>query len=113
MISNIRIGITGAVVFDGKFDGMRKAQEFIVYMPKKNDEFAVIQSSTRIGKVHLKFGAVQLTPSIKGGAYFVDMIHARRAGVIDKEEHEALIAMLEEAKKPNPQTVRLVTQVTE
>jgi hypothetical protein len=50
MISNIHRNIMGTISFDAKFNGMRKAQDFIVYPMKENATEAVIQSDTRIGR---------------------------------------------------------------
>lgn len=48
MITNIRKNRIGTVSFDGKFDGMRKSQDFIVYpMHDGNDtSTALVQSDT-------------------------------------------------------------------
>jgi len=55
----------GTVSFDGKFDGMRKAQDFIVYpMHEGNSaDSALVQSDTRIGRIDLQTGAVIMSPS--------------------------------------------------
>lgn len=71
MIENIKKESTGTVSFDGKFKGMRKAQEFIVY-PLHSGSSATsvqVQSDTRIGQIDLKSGVVALSPPIASGAY--------------------------------------------
>lgn len=60
MISNIHTNIMGTVSFDGKFQGMRKPQDFIVY-PMQNEgqsNAARIQSDNRAGFIRLEDGAV-------------------------------------------------------
>jgi hypothetical protein len=88
MITNIHKNRMGTVSFDGKFDGMRKAQDFIVYpMHAGNDASrAKIQSDTRIGAVDLNTGAVILSPSRAGGSYGVHMALAKLAGTLSGEE---------------------------
>lgn len=88
MITNIRKNCMGTVSFDGKFDGMRKAQDFIVYpMHAGNDtSTAKIQSDTRIGRIHLTTGEVILSPSRQGGSYGVHMAFAKPAGKLTGDE---------------------------
>jgi hypothetical protein len=74
MISNIHRNIMGTISFDAKFDGMRKAQDFIVYPMKENATEAVIQSDTRIGRVDLASGVVVLSKPRKGGAGFAQLM---------------------------------------
>ena len=78
MITNIRKNCMGTVSFDGKFDGMRKAQDFIVYpMHAGNDtSTALVQSDTRIGRIHLS----------AGGSYGVHIAFAKPAGKLTGEE---------------------------
>lgn len=87
-ISNIRKNRMGTVSFDGKLDGMRKAQDFITY-PIKDESDAkrvTIQSDTRIGIINLENGKVTLSPARSGGSYFVHLIYAKPAGVLNAEE---------------------------
>ena len=62
MISNTRKNCMGTVSFDGKFNGMRKAQDFIVYPMKDATTQARIQSNKRSGYISLVSGAVTLYP---------------------------------------------------
>ncbi len=88
MISNIRKNCMGTVSFDGKFDGMRKAQDFIVYpMHSGNQtETALVQSDTRIGRIHLSSGAVMMSPSRAGGSYNAHLMLCKPAGTLTSEE---------------------------
>jgi hypothetical protein len=87
MISGIRKNIMGTVSFDGKFPGMRKAQDFIVYPMKEWKECVVtIQSDTRIGFIHLETGTVTLSRPKPGGAYFVHLNGAAVVGRLDAEQ---------------------------
>jgi hypothetical protein len=82
MITNIRKNIMGTLSFDGKFPGMRKEQDFIVY-PIQADEAPVqikIQSDKRSGFVSLVSGAVTLYP----GKYFMGAIV--QVGALTAEE---------------------------
>lgn len=87
MISNFKKNCMGTVSFDGKFDGMRKSQDFIVYPVKQGDQTTAItiQSDTRIGMVHLGTGQVLLSPSRAGGSYGVHMALAKPAGTLSAE----------------------------
>lgn len=71
MLSNFHKNTMGTASFDGKFDGMRKAQEFITYPLKADDDVSklMIQSDTRIGLVYLGDGRLYMSPSFPGGAY--------------------------------------------
>lgn len=86
MISNIHRNIMGTISFDLKAEGMRKAQEFIVYPMRDSTPVLMIQSDTRIGFIHLATGAVALTPSIKGGAYGVHLGLRKPVGTLTGEQ---------------------------
>jgi len=88
MISNIRKNIMGTVSFAGKFDGMRKAQDFIVYpFHVDNPTFAaMVQSDTRIGRIHMQTGALIMSPSRPGGSFGVHLAIAKPAGCLNGEE---------------------------
>lgn len=87
-ITNIRKNRMGTVSFNGKFQGMRKAQDFIVYpMHAGNDASkAQIQSDTRIGSIDLTSGTIMLSPSRSGGSYGVHMILAANVGKLSVED---------------------------
>jgi len=74
-ITNIHRNRMGTISFDGKFQGMRKAQDFIVYPMHEGNEAktARVQSDTRIGLIDLASGLVRMSPSIKSGAYNVHL----------------------------------------
>lgn len=88
MISNIRRNRMGTTSFDGKFPGMRKAQDFIVY-PMHSGSGATkakIQSDTRIGSVDMASGAVLMSPPRAGGSYGVHMAFAKVIYTLNTEE---------------------------
>ena len=86
MITNMRKNIMGTLSFDGKFAGMRKAQDFIVYPMKEAEYLATIQSDTRIGTIDIVTGEVVLSPSYKSGAYFVHLALAKPTGTLSAEQ---------------------------
>lgn len=88
MISGYRKNVLGTACFEGKFPGMRKAQEFIVYPMAAKAEDAQIQSDTRIGRIHLATGEVLMSAPAAGGAYGR---HLATAKVIAKLDAEALL----------------------
>lgn len=70
MITNIHKNIMGTTSFDGKFSGMRKEQEFIVYpINNENPTALTIQSDTRFGYIEISSGVCNLSSSHAGGAY--------------------------------------------
>lgn len=87
MITNIHKNCMGTVSFDGKFAGMRKTQDFIVYPMHEGDTAgsAKVQSDTRIGAINLSTGAVSMSASRAGGAYFVHLAFAKPSGCLDAE----------------------------
>lgn len=95
MIANIKGNIMGTVSFDGKFAGMRKAQDFIVYPLKKSDllkvEYVEIQSDTRFGKIDVASGKVYLSKAKAGGAYAMDL--ALTGALADKLDAEELLML--------------------
>lgn len=87
-ITNIKRNRMGTINFDGRFNGMRKAQSFIVYpIGKDGDPTRIkIQSDTRIGFVDLTNGEAYLTPSISSGAHSGHLTLAKSAGTLSAEE---------------------------
>jgi len=87
-ITNIKKNCMGTLSFDGKFNGMRKAQDFIVYpIHKGNDADKIkIQSETRIGQIDLQTGDVLLSPARQGGSYFVHLAFAGKVDQLTREE---------------------------
>lgn len=70
MITNIHKNIMGTTSFNGKFTGMRKEQEFIVYpINNENPTTLTIQSDTRIGHIEISTGVCTLSASHANGAY--------------------------------------------
>ncbi|MCR4304941.1 MAG: hypothetical protein NUV63_12095 [Gallionella sp.] len=88
IIADLRKNCMGTVSFNGKFAGMRKAQNFIVYpMHSGNStESALVQSNTRIGRIHLTTGEVLMSPSRQGGSYNVHLMLAKPADALSAEE---------------------------
>jgi hypothetical protein len=70
MISNFHKNCMGTMSFDGKFPGMRKAQDFIVYPIKAGEvpKEIEIQSDTRFGAVELATGKVFMSKPHANGA---------------------------------------------
>lgn len=88
MLSNLHRNIMGTVSFDGKFDGMRKAQEFDVYPMQAGDDLSrvAIQSDTRYGHIYLNDGRVFMSPSVAGGAYSHHLVQGKFLTPIAAEE---------------------------
>lgn len=86
MITNIRRNIMGTTSFDGKFPGMRKAQDFIVYPMKDSAESAMIQSDTRIGRINLQTGEILMSKPVSSGAYSVHLMFAKVIGKLSGED---------------------------
>ena len=80
MIENAKKNCMGTVSFDGKFNGMRKAQDFIVYPMTEQVERIMIQSDKRSGYIDANTGNVELFP----GKYFMGF--ADVAGKLSAEE---------------------------
>ena len=57
MITNLNRNCLGTASFDGKFPGMRKAQDFTVYPMKSGDKVILIQSENYFGEIDLTSGA--------------------------------------------------------
>lgn len=51
----------GTVSFDGKFSGMRKAQDFIVYPMQDSGEIISVQSDNRFARIDLSTGQVVMS----------------------------------------------------
>ena len=83
MISNIRGNNMGTASFNGKFDKMRIAQDFIVYpIPADGDVASLkIQSDKRAGFISLVSGAVSLYP----GEFFIGPLK-QVGGALSAEE---------------------------
>jgi len=91
-VENIKKNCMGTISFDGKFKGMRKYQDFIVYpLDKNNDALKIkIQSDTRIGYIKLDDGKVIMSKSISSGAYFQHLTFAKHIDTLSKEELSGL-----------------------
>ena len=88
MISNIHKNRMGTVSFDAKFTGMRKAQDFIVY-PVKGDDNAgriLIQSDTRIGYIYMDSGNISMSRPHPSGAYAVHLWECATIGKLPTED---------------------------
>lgn len=55
-ITNCHRNIMGTVSFDGRFPGMRKAEDFIVYPMHDSGVEILIQSDHRFGRINLDTG---------------------------------------------------------
>ena len=86
----------GAVRFDAKFAGMRKAQEFIVYPHRAGATSIVVQSDTRIGEITLDSGKCRVSSSYPGGAFFGHLAMVETNNVLDSETLEQLKKQLTE-----------------
>lgn len=88
MISNLKKSIMGTLQFSARFNGMRKAQEFIVYpLHAGNPALRLtIQSDTRIGYVYLEDGRVMLCPPVSSGAYNPHLALVAHADTLTAEE---------------------------
>lgn len=77
MIGNFRKSIMGTAEFVGRFTGMRKPQDFIVYPMHGGGDAtaATVQSDTRIGSIDLATGDVRMSRPKAGGAFFADIPH--------------------------------------
>lgn len=60
-ITNCRKNLMGTLSFDGKFPGMRKASDFIVYPMQDSGTEIRIQSDNRFGRIDLETGAAVLS----------------------------------------------------
>lgn len=92
MIRNLHRNVMGTVSFHGKFDGMRKEQDFCVY-PLASGKFEgrlKIQSDTRIGFIDVANGDVTLSKPHSGGAYFH---HLALATKVDRLESDELLLL--------------------
>ena len=90
MIENTKRNRMGTVSFDGKFNGMRKAQNFITYPfhAWNQTTHATIQSDTRIGTIDLQTGEVRMSPARAGGSY---CMHLALTTHVDKLSAEELL----------------------
>lgn len=68
-VTNIRKNIMGTISFDGRFEQMRKAQDFIVYPLADSGTVITVQSDTRFGRIDLFNGLVTMSQPHAGGAY--------------------------------------------
>ena len=73
MITNIKKNHVGTLSFTMKGEGMRKAQEFVVYPGIDACNMVTIQSDTRIGKLDTTNGTVRMSQPHAGGAYFLHL----------------------------------------
>lgn len=85
MITNMQKNIMGTLSFDGKFPGMRKTHDFIVYPVKAGDTHLKIQSDSYIGLIELESGWVSMTKPKSSGAYFGHLSKAAKLVKLDAE----------------------------
>ena len=88
MIEKITKNCMGTLDITAKFNGMRKAQSFIVYPIKSTDQpdNILIQSETRIGRIDLNNGNVTMSPARAGGSYGVHLAFATVIDTLSTEE---------------------------
>jgi hypothetical protein len=86
MITNLKRNCMGTVSFDGKFAGMRKAQDFIVYPMHETQAMVKVQSDTRIGMIDMTTGQVLMSPARPGGAYNAHLAFAVPVDNLSGEE---------------------------
>ena len=100
MISNIRKNCMGTISFSGKFKGMRKAQDFIVYPINKETEQLQIQSDGRAGFICVKTGEVRLSGSNDQYGFH----NAKPLETLDIYEHNHLITAIHSTANKNAGT---------
>lgn len=86
MLTNIHRNTMGTVSFYGKFDGMRKAQDFIVYPMKDQSAAASIQSDNRFGKIDMATGTVVLSKPANYANSMTLAMTGKIAGTLSAEE---------------------------
>lgn len=88
MITNIHKGSMGTIDFEGKFQGMRKVQDFCVYPIHAGQDASrlKIQSDTRIGYIDVQNGHVMLSPARAGGSFNHHLVLARHIDTLSGEE---------------------------
>lgn len=92
----------GTLDLNAKFNGMRKAQEFIVYPIKDSEtpESILIQSDTRIGRIDLNTGTVTMSPPRAGGSYGIHLAFAKVIDTLSTEELAGLKFRLFQTASP-------------
>ena len=85
-ITKIYKNCMGTLSLECKFNGMRKAQEFIVYPMHQTQDHILIQSGTRIGRVFLATGQVVMSKPVSSGAYAPHLALASEIDTLDTEE---------------------------
>lgn len=86
MITNCKKNIMGTVSFDGKFQGMRKPQDFIVYPMQDSGETITIQSDHRFGQIDLATGKGILSANRAQYANYVWLAMCVKSGLAVKIE---------------------------
>lgn len=86
----------GTLSFAGKFKGMRKSQDFIIYPMHEGASISKIkiQSDTRIGYINLDNGTVSLCPPVSSGAYNPHLMFVKNVDTLTREELAGLIFRL-------------------
>lgn len=108
MIKDFCKNIMGTVSFSGKFDGMRKPQDFCCYPMKETTQDVKVQSDTRIGSINLDTGRVLMTPAHKNGAYNHHLHEAAYVGKLSAEELFMLKAEILATASPRAGTSGIV-----
>jgi hypothetical protein len=92
MIANCHKNIMGTVSFDGRFAGMRKAQDFIVYPMQDSGPLIKIQSNNRMGQLNLDTGELILSPTARchAGFLWLQLSVARKTATVETLPAEEL-----------------------
>jgi hypothetical protein len=90
-IDNVTPNNVGTIDFLGKFNGMKKAQDFTVYPLQKTGERLTIQSDTRFGFIHLSSGEVVLgAPKATGSNFAHFSTNKKTHGTLSPAECQKL-----------------------
>lgn len=116
-ISGIHRNILGTISFDGRFAGMRKAQEFIVYPIPAGaqwDGLIDVQSDTRFGEIHAASGLVLMCPPKSSGAYAVTLALAKmrrevQVSQLSPEDLAELLAAIGRTASPSAGSHGVIT----
>lgn len=105
MISNIRKNNMGTTSFNGKFSGMRKEQDFIVYPILNIKTTIMIQSDTRFGYIEIVTGVCTLSASHANGAHSMTFVMDKlnnkcKVDTIPQEELNNLLNFIRGTSNP-------------
>lgn len=87
----------------GKFPGMRKDVDWVVYPWSDGATKFKIQSDTRIAMVDIESGKTCISKSFKGGAYFMHL--SESMGAIEVHTPVEIISQLKSLTPTGPEVV--------